>query len=62
MPPKKQQAEQQAQEQPVFEQKPDAAGRLVLDRPFTPEEARALDEANAKTYAAGRAKRFARPT
>ncbi len=42
----------------VYEQAPDPRGRIRLDRPATPQEAQAQDEANRAAYEAERASRF----
>jgi hypothetical protein len=45
-------------EREVFQQVRDESGRLRLDRPFTPEEAAALDAANREKLEKGRTGRF----
>jgi hypothetical protein len=50
------------QNEPTFEQAPDATGRTRLDRRLTPEEAAAQDEANRRAYLAARARRFFSPS
>ena len=46
-----------AETREIFEQVRDETGRLRLDRPFTPEEAAALDAANRENLG-GRTGRF----